>query len=194
MQVGRMCGKKCCRVGESGLELPHATRPESRGSSHSATPAELNGAFPGLKTVAFRGHFEYSLDAKNRLTIPAKFRASFSDGLVLAKWLDPCVAIFTPEGFDRFNDSFIHDMHPLSSERRRLSRFFSGGAFDAELDSAGRVTLGAPLLEHGGIGKDVVVIGNVDHLEVWDRARYADDQTDLPDQVARIAESLGHPS
>jgi MraZ protein len=144
--------------------------------------------------VAFRGHFEYSLDAKNRLTIPAKFRASFSDGLVLAKWLDPCVAIFTPEGFDRFNDSFIHDMHPLSSERRRLSRFFSGGAFDAELDSAGRVTLGAPLLEHGGIGKDVVVIGNVDHLEVWDRGRYANDQTDLPDQVARIAESLGHPS
>jgi MraZ protein len=58
--------------------------------------------------VAFRGHFEYSLDAKNRLTIPAKFRASFSDGLVLAKWLDPCVAIFTPDGFDQFNDSFIH--------------------------------------------------------------------------------------
>jgi MraZ protein len=144
--------------------------------------------------VAFRGHFEYSLDAKNRLTVPAKFRASFSDGLVLAKWLDPCVAVFTPEGFDRFNDSFIHDMHPLSSERRRLSRFFSGGAFDAELDSAGRVTLGGPLLEHGGIAKDVVVIGNVDHLEIWDRARYSADQNDLPDQVARIAESLGHPS
>jgi transcriptional regulator MraZ len=151
-------------------------------------------AFPWLEHVAFRGHFEYSLDAKNRLTIPAKFRASFSDGLVLARWLDPCVAVFTPEGFDRFNDSFIHDMHPLSSERRRLSRFFSGGAFDAELDSAGRVTLGAPLLDHGGITKDVVVIGNVDHLEIWDRARCAADQADLPDQVARIAESLGHPS
>jgi MraZ protein len=146
------------------------------------------------RTLAFRGHFEYSLDAKNRLTIPAKFRASFSDGLVLARWLDPCVAIFTPEGFDRFNDSFIGDMHPLSPERRRLTRFFSGGAFDVELDSAGRVTLNAPLLDHGGIEKDVVVIGNVDHLEVWDRARYSDDQTDLPDQVARIAESLGHPS
>jgi MraZ protein len=146
------------------------------------------------KTLAFRGHFEYSLDAKNRLTIPAKFRASFSDGLVLAKWLDPCVAIFTPEGFDRFNDSFIGDMHPLSPERRRLTRFFSGGAFDVDLDSAGRVTLNAPLLEHGGIDREVVVIGNVDHLEVWDRSRYAADQTDLPDHVARIAESLGHPS
>ncbi|MFL5894624.1 MAG: division/cell wall cluster transcriptional repressor MraZ [Thermoleophilaceae bacterium] len=144
--------------------------------------------------MAFRGHFEYSLDAKNRLNIPAKFRASFSDGLVLARWLDPCVAIFTPEGFDRFNDSFIGDMHPLSPERRRLTRFFSGGSFDAELDSAGRVTLNSPLLDYAGIGREVVVVGNGDHLEVWDRKRFADDQTDLPDQVARYAESLGHPS
>jgi MraZ protein len=172
-------------------------RPESRGSSHSATPAEFAPDPTGAesrKTVAFRGHFEYSLDAKNRLTIPAKFRASFSDGLVLARWLDPCVAIFTPEGFDHFNDSFIGDTHPLSQERRKLTRFFSGGSFDVELDSAGRVTLNSPLLAHGRIAKDVVVIGNVDHLEVWDRALYAQDQTDLPDHVARIAESLGHPS
>ena len=97
--------------------------------------------------MAFRGHFEYQLDAKNRLNIPAKFRASFSGGLVLARWLDPCIAIFTPEGFDRFNESFIGDMHPLSPERRRLTRFFSGGSFDAELDSAGRVTLNAALLD-----------------------------------------------
>jgi MraZ protein len=144
--------------------------------------------------LAFRGHFEYSLDAKNRLTIPAKFRASFSGGLVLARWLDPCIAIFTPDGFDSFNESFTGDMHPLSTERRRLTRFFSGGSFDTELDSAGRVTLNSQLLDHAGITREVVVVGNADHLEVWDRQRFADDQTDLPDQVARYAESLGHPS
>ena len=144
--------------------------------------------------MAFRGHFEYSLDAKNRLNIPAKFRASFSGGLVLARWLDPCIAIFTPEGFDRFNESFIGDMHPLSPERRRLTRFFAGGSFDAELDAAGRITLNGQLLEHAGISREVVVVGNVDHLEVWDGTRFAADQTDLPDQVARIAESFGNPS
>jgi MraZ protein len=144
--------------------------------------------------VAFRGHFEYSLDAKNRLTIPAKFRASFSGGLVLAKWLDPCVAIFTPEGFESFQDSFLPDMHPLSENRRKLTRFFSGGSYDVELDSAGRVTLNAGLLKHARITKDAVVVGSGDHLEVWDGGSYAADQTDLPDQVAQIAESLGHPS
>jgi MraZ protein len=189
-----MSGEKSCKVGESGVELRHANRPESRGSSHSATPAESK-ACPGLKDhMAFRGHFEFSLDAKNRLTLPAKLRASFSGGLVLAKWIDPCVAIFTPEDFDAFKSSFMSDLHPLSAQRRQLNRFFNGGAFDVELDAAGRVTLGAPLIDHAGISKDVVILGADDHLEVWDRARYADDQTDLPDQVARIAESLGHPS
>src|SRR3954447_1856203 len=188
MHAGRTSGEIGCKVGKSGLELPHANRPESRGSSHSATPANSH------THVAFRGHFDYSLDAKNRLTIPAKFRASFSGGLVLAKWLDPCVAVFTPEGFDKFQDSFIPDMHPLSSDRRALTRWFSGGSFDVELDSAGRVTLNAPLLEHGSISKDVVVIGAVDHLEVWDRSRHTSDAGDLFAQVNKIAESLGHPS
>jgi len=144
--------------------------------------------------MAFRGHFEYSLDAKNRLTIPAKFRASFSDGLVLAKSLDPCVSIYTPEGFDKFQDSFMPDMHPLSAERRKLTLWFAGGSFDVELDSAGRVTLNAPLIAHAGIGKDVVVVGAVDHLQVWDRARHEAQMTELHAQVNEIAESLGHPS
>src|SRR5206468_553693 len=122
-------GKRVAKWGNVGYNSQHANRPESRGSSHSATPAESNRANPSARMrdpVAFRGHFEYS--------------------------------------------------------------------FDVELDSAGRVTLNAPLLEHAGISKDVVVIGAVDHLEVWDRARHAQDQTDLHAQVEQIAENLGHPS
>jgi MraZ protein len=145
--------------------------------------------------LAFRGHFEYSLDAKNRLTIPAKFRASFSDGLVLARhWLDPCIAIFTQDGFDKFTTSFLGDLHPLSQERTRLTRFFNAGSFDVELDSAGRVTLNQLLVEHAGIEREVVVVGTETQLEVWDRTRYSEDQSDLPAQVARIAENLGNPS
>ena len=52
----------------------------------------------------------------------------------------------------------------------------------------------APLLEHSGIEKDLVVVGNIDHLEVWDRATWQSDQQDLSREVVQIAESLGHPS
>jgi MraZ protein len=144
--------------------------------------------------LAFRGQFEHSLDAKNRLNVPAKFRASFADGVVLQKWLEPCVAVWTPREFEAFSQSFLAGLNPLSRERRRLSTYFSGNSWDVELDSAGRVTLGQPLLEHAGISKEVVVVGNVDHLEVWDRDRWHEHQRELDSEIVGIAESLGHPS
>src|ERR671916_596070 len=101
--------------------------------------------------MAFRGHFDYSLDAKNRLNVPPKFRAAFSDGVVLAKALEPCVGVWTPEGFEAFTSSFLANLNPVSAERRKLTRYFAGGSFDVELDASGRVVLNAPLLTHAGI-------------------------------------------
>jgi MraZ protein len=144
--------------------------------------------------LAFRGHYDYSLDAKNRLNVPAKFRAAFSSGVVLAKALEPCVAVWAPDTFERWTESFLSNLNPVSPERRKLTRYFAGSSFDAELDSAGRVTLNTALLEHAGIQKDVVVVGNLDHIEIWDRDRWNDDQQALNSEVAGIAESLGHPS
>jgi len=144
--------------------------------------------------LAFRGHFDYSLDAKKRLNVPPKLRASFSVGVVLAKALEPCVAIWTPDGFEQWTESFLSRLGPLSPERRKLTRFFAGSSFGAELDSAGRVTLNQALLDHASIQKEAVVVGNLDHLEVWDRDKWLADQRELSDEIVEIAESLGHPS
>jgi MraZ protein len=144
--------------------------------------------------VAFRGHFDYSLDAKNRLNVPAKFRAAFSSGVVLAKALEPCVAIWAPDTFERWTESFLSNLNPVSPERRKLTRYFAGNSFDVDLDSAGRVTLNQALLDHAGIDKEIVIVGNLDHLEVWDARRFQDDQSALNEEISGIAESLGHPS
>ena len=144
--------------------------------------------------MAFRGHFDYTLDAKKRLNVPPKFRAAFSGGVVLAKALEPCVAIWTPDGFERFTESFLANLNPVSAERRKLTRYFAGSSFDAELDAAGRVTLNDALLAHAGIDREVVVVGVLDHIEVWSRERWAADQGELNAEIVEIAESLGHPS
>jgi MraZ protein len=144
--------------------------------------------------LAFRGQFDFSLDAKNRLNVPAKFRPAFSDGVVLAKALEPCVAIWAPASFEAWTESFLSNLNPVSKERRSLTRYFAGNSWDAELDSAGRVTLTGPLLKHAGISKEIVVVGNLDHIEVWDRARWTQDQETLDSEIVGIAESLGHPS
>ena len=144
--------------------------------------------------MAFRGHFEYALDAKNRLNVPAKIRAAFSGGVVLAQGLEPCVTVWVPDEFERWTQSFLSDLNPLSPERRKLTRYFAGTSFDAELDSAGRVTLNPALIEHAGIDREVVIVGNLDHLEVWDRRRWSEERSSLSQEIVGIAESLGHPS
>ena len=100
--------------------------------------------------MAFRGHFEHSLDAKNRLSIPARFRAAFSTGTVLAKDFEPCVAVWTAETHETIVDRALGALNPMSTDYRRLARYFQGNSFDTELDASGRVILPAQLLPHTG--------------------------------------------
>ena len=144
--------------------------------------------------MAFRGHFEHSLDAKNRLSIPARFRAAFSTGTVLAKDFEPCVAVWTAEAHEAIVDRALGSLNPMGADYRRLSRYFQGNSFDTELDASGRVILPAPLLEHSGIQKEVVVVGVGDHLEVWAKERWQEQQDSLDAEIGEVTERLGNPS
>lgn len=183
-----------------GLWVTVSSTTRSRGGGAPPTPPpRAQGPVAHLPAkwqtaLAFRGHYDYSLDAKNRLHVPSKFRAAFSSGVVLAKALEPCIALWTPDGFEAFTESFLSNLNPVSPERRKLTRYFAGSSFDAELDASGRVTLNPQLLSHAGIEREVVIVGNIDHLEVWARDKWLDDQSQLNAEVVEIAESLGHPS
>ena len=144
--------------------------------------------------MAFRGHFDYSLDAKNRLNVPPKFRAAFSDGMVLVRGLEPCVWLWPPAAFESFTKQVLAHLNPVSAERRMLTRFVAGQSFDGELDAAGRITVNPPLIEHAGIDKEVVVVGVLDYLEVWSRGRWLAGQDELSAEVEKIVEGLGHPA
>jgi MraZ protein len=144
--------------------------------------------------MAFRGTFDYSLDQKNRLTVPAKFRAALAEGVVLAKGVDPCVELWAPKDFDARMDAALAGRNPLSRDARRISAFFSANSQDAELDSAGRIGMPPFLGEHASLAKEVVVIGAGDHVQVWDRTSWADFNATLADEIGEITERLGHPA
>lgn len=141
--------------------------------------------------MAFRGTFDYSLDAKNRLTVPARFRAALSDGAVLAKRVAGCVAVWRPDDYDAYMQAALERFHPMSPEAEQLERFFSANSHDTELDAAGRVMVPPFLLEHAGLGKEVVVTGAGRCLEVWDRAAWHAYNDRLADEVAGITARLG---
>ena len=143
--------------------------------------------------MAFRGTFDYSLDVKNRLTVPARFRATLSDGVVLSKQVERCVALWRPDDYDRFTQAALQGLHPMSPEAQQLERFYSANAHDTELDSAGRVGIPAFLLEYAGLDKEVVVTGAGRCLEIWDRGAWQEYNARLADTVAGITANLGTP-
>jgi len=121
--------------------------------------------------VPFRGTFDHTLDAKNRLTVPARYRATLAEGVVIAMPVDlkPCVGIWRPEDYERYTQ-----------------RFFYGSSQDADLDAAGRIMVPGFLGEHAVLAKEVVVVGVGDRLELWDRGRWNDHRPTLLSGVAEI--------
>jgi MraZ protein len=145
----------------------------------------------------FHGTFEHALDAKHRLTVPAKYRAALANGVVLAASPETSpdaprsIAIWTPEAYEAYTAHALHDLNPMSAKARELKRFLFGLSHDTELDNAHRVMIPTTHMDFAGLDKEVVVLGSGECLEVFDRARYeayaAEQLTRIPD----LAQSLG---
>jgi MraZ protein len=159
---------------------PHHLGPNSSRPSH----------LKGPKQLAFRGLYEHSLDAKDRLTVPARFRAALADGVVLSKGFDPCVWLHTTGEFEGLSERYLAPHSPFGRDARKLRRRFHGGSFDEKLDSAGRVRIPKPLLDHAGLTGACVVIGAGEYLEIWDAEAWAKQETELDAEAPEIAEGL----
>ena len=136
------------------------------------------------------GAYEHTIDDKNRLTLPARFRQEFVDGIVVTRGLDGCLYAWRREDWQRLVDNRLATLDTLSKEGRRMHRFFFAGATEAELDKQGRVMLPAALLDPAKLGREVVVAGVNDHLEIWDRAAWRVELAEVEGSAEHVAERL----
>jgi MraZ protein len=136
------------------------------------------------------GEYEHTIDDKNRLTLPAKFRQDFAEGIVVTRGMDGCLFAYTRADWDSLVERRLATLDPLSKEGRRMQRFFFSGAAETELDKQGRVGIPAALLEHAKLGRDVVVAGVHDHLEIWDRAAWRTELAEVEGSAEDVAERL----
>jgi MraZ protein len=140
--------------------------------------------------LAFRGQYEHSLDAKDRLTIPARWRSALAEGVVVFADLDPCVAIFPPPAYDRMSERYLGSLSPFSRDARMMKRRFHASSSDESLDAAGRVRLSRQMIERAGLARTCVVVGVDDHIEVWNPERWAAEQNEIAEQTDRMARAL----
>ena len=137
----------------------------------------------------FLGEYEHTLDEKNRLTLPAKFRDSFPDGLVVTRGMDGCLYAYARPDWDRLVDR-LASLDLLSRDDRMIHRYFFSAAVEAAPDKQGRIALPGSLVGHAGLGREVVVAGVYDHLEIWDRAAWRAQVKEVEGRAEHVAERL----
>jgi MraZ protein len=136
------------------------------------------------------GEYAHTLDDKNRLTLPAKFRDSFVDGGVVTRGLDGCLYLFARQQWDDLVSGRFAEFDPLLEETRLMNRYFFSGAAEAEPDKQGRINVPPALIEHAHLGREVVVAGVHDHLEIWDRAAWREHLKQVEGSAQHVAERL----
>jgi MraZ protein len=140
----------------------------------------------------FLGDYQHTLDAKGRVSLPAKFRADMTGKLVIAKGFEDCLYVYSADEYNRFVEELLatEDFDP---RMRRIRRFFTSGAVEAELDSAGRISLPQVLREYAGLKKDIAVTGNGNRIELWDAEAWAayngEDEGSIEDLAKELADA-----
>src|SRR3989344_8531771 len=103
----------------------------------------------------FIGEYRHSLDEKNRLAVPAKFRASLTRGAVITRGLDNCLFVYTKEEWIKLSEK-ISALPLAQAKSRAFSRLMLAGAMEAAVDKQGRMLIPDYLKQFANFKKNVV--------------------------------------
>ena len=119
----------------------------------------------------FMGTYTPRLDEKGRLFLPAKFRDRLAEGLVVTQGQENCLVVWPSDVF--MQEAQRARATPMTNRSaREYARVLFAGADEGALDKQGRISIPANLREYASLEKDVVVIGVMDRIEIWDPARW----------------------
>jgi len=137
----------------------------------------------------FIGQYEHHLEAKNRLSIPSKFRSQLAKGAVLSQGLDGCLFLYPKATWDLLITKL--SLLPLTrGDARSFTRSLSYGAVEVETDSLGRILIPDYLKAFASLKSTCIVAGAVERVEIWDKSKFDSYMTTVNSQRESIAEKL----
>ena len=123
-----------------------------------------------LTDNTFIGEYAYSLDSKGRVNIPAKFRQSLStdsqNTFVITRGLDPCIWVYPLEQWKEIENN-LRNLSSVKNIHRTFVRDTARYASPSTYDKQVRITLTPSLTEYAGLEKDVLIIGMINKIEIW---------------------------
>jgi MraZ protein len=137
------------------------------------------------------GEFEYSLDVKGRLVMPSKIREDMGEKFIITKGLDGCLFGFSKQEWNNFEEKL--KTLPLTNKNARdFVRFFLSGAIECEIDKQGRFLVASNLREYAGLEKEAVITGVGTRIEIWDKDKWKDYNSEENLSADQIAENMAN--
>ena len=138
----------------------------------------------------FIGEFNHTIDTKNRLAVPSKFRGELGSRLIVTRGLDQCLFVYPMKVWDTLAEKF-GSFSVGDSQSRSFVRLMLSGAMDVDVDSQGRILIPEYLKSYAHVKKEVIVVGLFDRLEIWDEKKWTNYRQKAEKNTDEIAQKLG---
>ncbi len=135
--------------------------------------------------IVFMGQYDHSIDAKGRIIIPAKYREDLGETFVVTRGLDGCLFLYPQTEWQIFVDK-LKEL-PSNQNTRKIQRQFLSKAMEVVTDKQGRILIPSMLREAAALDKEVVFVGMMNRVEVWDKGRLEAQELEEDEEVLEAA-------
>ncbi|MFA6257865.1 MAG: division/cell wall cluster transcriptional repressor MraZ [Candidatus Paceibacterota bacterium] len=139
------------------------------------------------------GEYIHTIDEKNRMSLPAKFRKELGKKIIITPGLGQCLFIFTNKEWEKVSKKLSdsdNDLSFLKADQRNFNRYMFGRAAEVEIDSIGRILIPDFLKERIGLKNTAAIVGVKDRVEVWNEKKWSEEKELVEKQAEALAEKL----
>lgn len=136
------------------------------------------------------GEYTHTVDEKNRVSLPVKFRKEVGKKIVITHGLDNCLFLYPMKEWQKISEK-ISELGMGQADTRGFNRFLLAGAVEVEADSIGRILIPEHLRTFAGLNDKIVFAGVHSRVEIWNDARWLEYKKHIEAQADQMAEKLG---
>ncbi len=141
------------------------------------------------------GEYIHTIDEKNRMSLPSKFRKELGKKIIITPGLEQCLFIFTEKEWKKVSRKLSGSESELSflkADQRSFNRYMFGRAAEVEVDSIGRILIPEFLKDRIGLKNTATIIGVEDRVEVWNEKAWNEQKDVMEKRAEQLAEKLGN--
>lgn len=135
----------------------------------------------------FLGEYQHTFDAKNRISLPSRFRGSLGKTVIVTRGLDHCLYVFSKKAWEKEAARYASQVNG-NAAKRGLARLFLAGSFEQGVDSAGRILVPENLKSYANLSGKAVVAGVADRVEIWEETAWKKYTQDIERDAEAFAE------